>query len=476
MRRDRCETGVGRSRGDERRPLVAQAFRPANGRRGSPEGLRYLPAVEQAMCALVVMSLLAASPVAVLAQEPLQLGTLQREALDTDPRVREFALQTEQSGLRLRNIEVERLPAVSALGQAQYQSDVPRPPSLAGGQPLFSPPKDTYDVSVRVDQRLFDPALRPRLALARADLAESQARLRVALFSLRDEVNDAFFTAAVLQEQIGALAATLVDLDTRLRETTVRVREGAALAGDAAAIEATLLQQRQQDEELRANRSVALARLARLTGRAIGADAVLALPALDAAVAQARRELDGLRARPEYEQFARARDKAARQQDLSAAAERPQLSAFGRAGVGRPGLNFISDQFESYALAGLQLQWKAWTWGTAGRERDALKLQQDVVSAEEAAFTERLRRAVEADLATIDRLQRALTMDDRIIALREDIDRVARVRFQEGVVTAAEYLDRNTEWLAAQFARGRHRVELAQARARLLTTLGLEVR
>ena len=50
------------------------------------------------------------------------------------------------------------------------------------------------------------------------------------------------------------------------------------------------------------------------------------------------------------------------------------------------------------------------------------------------------------------------------------------MRFQEGVVTASEYLDRNTEWLAAQFARGRHRVELAQARARLLTTLGLEVR
>ena len=45
----------------------------------------------------------------------------------------------------------------------------------------------------------------------------------------------------------------------------------------------------------------------------------------------------------------------------------------------------------------------------------------------------------------------------------------------EGVTTAADYLDRRTEWLAAQFARARHRVELAYAQARLLTTLGLEV-
>jgi outer membrane protein TolC len=49
------------------------------------------------------------------------------------------------------------------------------------------------------------------------------------------------------------------------------------------------------------------------------------------------------------------------------------------------------------------------------------------------------------------------------------------VRLGEGVITASEYLDRHTEWLTAQFDRARHRVELAQARARVLTTLGLEV-
>ena len=43
-------------------------------------------------------------------------------------------------------------------------------------------------------------------------------------------------------------------------------------------------------------------------------------------------------------------------------------------------------------------------------------------------------------------------------------------------MTASEYLDRSTELLQARFARAGHRVELAQASARLLTTLGLEVR
>ena len=422
----------------------------------------------------VVGLLLAAA--APLGAQPLQLPVLQREALERDARVKELELLEAQSVLRARNIEAERLPSVSVLGQAQYQSDVPMPPALLpGGQPLFSPSKDTYDASVRVDQRLFDPSSSARMALERATLAESQARVRTTLFTLKTEVSESFFAVALLQEQLGALKATIDDLEGRLRETTARVREGAALAGEAAAVEATLLQQRQRADEIRSARAAALARLAALTGHAIADDATVVLPELGDAVAEARRGLDRLRARPEYEQFDRARDRATRQQALAAALDRPQLSAYGRAGYGKPGLNFINDQFETYALGGVQLQWKAWTWGTSGREREALGLQQSIVGAEEAAFTDGLRRAIQPDLAAIDRLQTTLAADDRIVALREAIQRASRVRLTEGVIVASDYLDRELETLTAEFDRARHRVELAQARARVLTTLGLEV-
>lgn len=410
------------------------------------------------------------------ARQPLRLPALQREARDRDARAKELELLSAQTALRVRNIETERLPSVSLLGQAQYQSDVPTAPfTLANGQPAFAPAKDTYDASVRVDQRIIDPAASARLAVARADLAESQARVRTTIFTLTTEVNEAFFATALLQEQLGALAATLADLDARLRETTARVREGTALAGEAAAIEATVLQQRQRADELRASRGVALARLAALTGRSIADDEPVSLPELGDAVAQARSGLERLRARPEYEQFDRARDRAARQQALASALDRPQVSAFGRAGYGKPGLNFISDRFESYALGGVQLQWKAWTWGSSGREREALALQQAIVTAEETAFTDGLRRAIQQDLATIDRLQAALVSDDRIVALREAIQRASQSRLREGVITASDYVDRETERLGAEFDRARHRVELAQARARVLTTLGVEV-
>ncbi|HET6955745.1 MAG TPA: TolC family protein [Vicinamibacterales bacterium] len=418
-----------------------------------------------------------AQPSSPSSSEPLRLGALQREAGDADARTREIEMLARQTDLRLRNIDDERLPSINALGSTQIQSDVPKSPFTSpDGQPAFAAPKFTYDASVRVDQRLYDAGIQPRRELARADLAESQARVRTAVFALRQEVNDAFFSAALLQEQLGALTATLDDLDARLRETTTRVREGAALPADAAAIEAAVLQQRQLADSLRSNRRAALARLAALTGRAIGPDAATALPEGADIASQARDALARERARPEYQQFDRARDRAARQQAVTTAADRPQISAFGRAGYGRPGLNFVSDQPEPYALAGLQLQWKAWNWGTSDREREIQALQQTIVSAEEAAFTSSLRRAIETDLAAIEHLETSLATDDRIVALREGIDRTARVRLSEGAITASEYLDRHTEWLTAQFDRARHHVELAQARANVQTKLGLEVR
>lgn len=122
------------------------------------------------------------------------------------------------------------------------------------------------------------------------------------------------------------------------------------------------------------------------------------------------------------------------------------------------------------------MQWNAWTWGSGDRERQALAIQQQVVATDEAAFARSLITSIESDEAAIDRVRRSLASDERIVTLREQVERATQIRLQEGVVTASEYLDRSSELLQARFARAGHEVELAQASARLLTTLGLEVR
>jgi len=237
-----------------------------------------------------------------------------------------------------------------------------------------------------------------------------------------------------------------------------------------------LLQRRQDEAEVVANRGAALSVLSELTGRALGDADVLALPDLSGAVASARTQLAQLRVRPEYQRFARARERLDMQEDVVSARELPSVSAYGRLGYGRPALSLLGDRFDAYWLAGIQVRWTPWTWRSTSRERAALQLQQEIVAADEAAFTESVQRAVHTDLSALDRLSTTLTTDDQIVALRERIEGEARLRLQEGAVTAAAYVDRQTDVLEARIARARHRVELAQAQARFLTTIGLEVR
>lgn len=407
----------------------------------------------------------------------LSLGELHDAARQNDPRLRQLELEAEQSELRLRNLEAERRPALTVEGQAQYQSDVVELPFAppGGGSPP-SPPNDTYDASIRVEQTLLDPMRAAREAAERARLAEAQARIDTALFSLRQDVNEAFFAATSLQEREAQISTAITDLEARLREAGIRVAEGVALPSEAAAIEAALLARRQEALRLRAQRRAALQRLSDVTGRAIDANERLELPELAEAVRAARARIDDVRERPEHRQFARARERLESQKDLLAAQEKPRVSAYGRAGYGKPGLNFLSDDFDAYWLGGVRLQWQPWNWGTLERERQILALQQEAIDADEAAFVRAMRRSLQNDLAAIDHLDEVVALDNRIVALRELIDRETTARYEERVATAAELVDKKTDVLEARLVRAAHEVELAQARARILTVLGLETR
>lgn len=432
--------------------------------------------IAAALASMLVVSF-TTTPLRAQQGDSLRLGALLDEAVRRDPRGRQLELLAAQSALRQQSIGAERLPTLNVVGVGQYQSDVTRVGlRLPDGSSPPGPSHQTYDARLEARQRLWDPGRAPRRAAERAQLAESEARVRVALFGLRQQVNDAWFSALRLQAEREVLATGIADLEAQLRVAGERVRRGAALPSEQATVEAELLRRRQSLAQLDADRDAALVVLSDLTGRSVTAGDALALPDLAAEVATARRGLADVRGRPEYEQFARAREALERQRATVTAQDRPRLSAFGRAGYGRPGLDMLAREFDEYWVAGVQLEWTPWNWGGTGRERQVLALQQQIVATEEAAFTERVRRAVATDLATIDRLERALETDDTIIALRERILRETQLRFTEGVVTSAEYVDRQTDALAARLARATHRVELAQARARFLTSVGIEVR
>jgi outer membrane protein TolC len=251
------------------------------------------------------------------------------------------------------------------------------------------------------------------------------------------------------------------------------VRAGTALSGEVAALEAERLRVRQRRHEVEASRRAALAVLAELTGQAISATDVLILPAVEDEARRVTRF--PVRARPEYALFARRRERLAQQAALAALDTRPRISAFGQLGYGRPGPDFLSDEFQVFGQAGVRLRWTPWDWGTSRRDQEELRFEQQILQTEEAAFTERLRREVKDDLHDIARLEATLRTDDTLVALREQIEQEARSQLENGVVNTADYIERRNDVFEARIARQTHRAELARARVRYLTTLGVDI-
>ncbi|HKK08039.1 MAG TPA: TolC family protein, partial [Gemmatimonadota bacterium] len=308
----------------------------------------------------------------------------------------------------------------------------------------------------------------------RARLAESQASVRTELYRTRQDVDGVFFRALLLQQRIGEVDRLVADLGRRLEEVRSRARNGAALPGDTAAMQAEILQAGQKRDELSADRRASIAVLARLTGRDVGPDDVLALPDLAAPVREVRTRGRPPRRRPEFDLLARERDVLAAREHVAGSERLPKLVAFGTAGYGKPGLDLLGDAFDTYWRAGIRFEWAPWHWGTVSREREALDLRRRIVATEEEALSRRLDRAVQEPLETIGRLRTALGSDRRILELRSQIERQAAHQLEEQVITPARYIDVRDDLYDARDAWQTHRVQLAEAHARYLTTLGLE--
>lgn len=412
-----------------------------------------------------------------VSQDSISLGWVHARAAATDPRSAQAARLATASDERTVVLRNARLPQLGVRAQATHQSDVTRVELPGSSLAPTAPPRDRWQAVVQADQLLFDGGMvSGKVALESARLLEQQAGVQVARYGLRAEAEQAFFGAWVLQERIAELAAVEEDLAARLVEVRARVAEGIALPRDTAAIEAERLTVSRRRAEASAQRQAAIAVLSRLTDTTLAPTLVLAPPALSAEVeAIATGAIDTLRARPEFAQLRATEQRLQQEAVLAAVENRPTISAFAEGGLGRPGLNQFDTDPAAFWQGGVRVTWRPWTWRSAERSAGALRAQADVVAADARALAARLARAVEADLAMIRHLREGFTDDLRLIALRAEIERAARAELDEGLITAARYVEARTDLTEARLAERRHRAELVQAEAAFLTTLGITI-
>lgn len=418
------------------------------------------------------------------AQTPdtVYLGTLYDTVEKADPRFRQIALHDEIMELSLSSLAASRKPQVEFSARATYQNETASIPFESGMLPGLSiptPPKDQYEFAAEVQQLVYDGGqINRQERLLRARRAERTAEVEAALYALRSEINAAYFATLLHQEQRTQLDVLTGDLQARVRLVSAQVGDGIALPSDEAALEAELIAARQRMTAAEAARRAARRRLEMLTHRTYATGTIFAMPLLereaDAAIAAVLDSGDVVQ-RPELDRFARARERVHAEAEAKRTELKPQISAFARVAAGRPGFNFFDESFRPYGIVGLRARWSPFDWGATSDRAAALERRQDILDTEEAAFEARLRREVLDAVYAVERLEAVLVSDRHAVALRERVERTARRQLEEGVLLAAEYVQKRNDVFEARLQRRLHRVELAEARARLLTILGIAI-
>jgi len=118
----------------------------------------------------------------------------------------------------------------------------------------------------------------------------------------------------------------------------------------------------------------------------------------------------------------------------------PHLSLFFQEGYARPGLNFLSNSFDSYYIGGVRFSWSITGFYTLKKERRILDVNRGLIDVQKDLFLFNTSLAVKQQSDEMKKLEDLIAVDSDIIALRTEVKTAANAQLENGVITANDFL------------------------------------
>lgn len=398
--------------------------------------------------------------------DSLSLQTCYILARQNYPIAKKMELEQKIADLNTRVANTRYFPQVEINGRASYQSELtnigPMGPSLS---------KDQYQLGMDVTQTIYSGGaigIQKKLEQAKGEQAVNS--VQVDLYKIREQVNEVYFGILLSRKQTQTVELLSRNLRKQLGTVRSQVKNGALLPSQQYVLEAELIKAKQDSADIQSNIRAGFKVLSELIDQDVPAQTELALPETES-------RLQGKAAiqRPEYDLFQSTKNTLDYQKELIRAEKYPKLMAFGSATYGRPGYNFLNDDFHDFYMVGLRLKWDFWDFSNASEKAKALSIQQKVVDQNRAAFTKQVQASIDRIREQITSLEEKIDRDQEIIDLRQQVVQESASQLKNGVITATEYVTVLTNANQARLSLEIHKVQLQQAQIDLATTLGITI-
>jgi outer membrane protein TolC len=395
----------------------------------------------------------------------LTIESCHQMARENFPLIRQYELIEQTQEYTLSNANKSYLP----------QLDITLIGGVISGLPSFSmpgtEPSSASDFNViailQLNQTIWDGGMtKARKGIGTATAVVDKAALEVTLFELEKRVNNLFFGVLLLDEQLKQLQILRSTLQRNADRVKVAVENGTAFRSDVDEAMVEVINTSQKIETLRSNRDAYMQVLGAMTGHTFQKDEKLVVPTVDT-------DIIGLEnKRPELALFQSQHDLLQAKNDIDQALVYPKIGILGFGAFIRPGAEFGTSTLQNVLVGGISINWSLGSLYRDGNNKKLTEVSMADVALREEAFLFNSNMEQTQMRIALKKYEKLIAQDREMLALKSRIKKAYDTKYENGICTMAELLNRTNEESMARQNLVVHEIEYLMKIYEYRNTLG----
>lgn len=385
----------------------------------------------------------------VAPSDSLGLREVIRQVLHNQPDLQEVAAEVEAGEARIKESETAYYPHVEGVGSYNRIAPVPAF-TFANGSSISIAPKNNYNFDVTVEQTIYDfGRTRANIDLAQSNLITSRDRAPVVKWTLSYYTVQVFYSILYLRQSIVVENKQISALKHDLELVAKRIQSGSAIQYDMLTTKVQLAREQNNKLDLENHLNQELINLKKLMGLSQESplnikgsfEMNLNQPAVNSSA--------DLQNRPDYKELTDKEQSLMQQEKATGKMNMPSLN-FGFNGGFKNGYPQDLQKMFGNVVLGVNLKVPIF-------DGSATKYREQEVSAslkEVQARRENLKRNIEAQIAQAQSDYRngknKMSNVELQIQQAEAQVKLARLRYQSGVITSQDLIDAETNLAQAR--------------------------
>ncbi|MBN2745711.1 MAG: TolC family protein [Bacteroidales bacterium] len=355
------------------------------------------------------------------------------------------------------------LPQLKLTGQATWQSQALELPIKLPGVEIPALNQDQYKISLEISQSIYNGGVvKAKKELSQQDNAINNTQNQIEINKLKQILIFNYYQILLVENNLDVLKTQKTILLQKLDDLANLKKQGMASQDAKNLLESEITTLDINQIGLETQLKTLKDKLNFYTGLN---PATLELPDETLSFSETQN-------RPEFQLMSYNQQKLSTAKSLNNAAQRPNVFAFSTLGYGRPGLNYLSNDFSAFAIIGVGMQWQLWNWNRTLRQNQILDLQTSLIENQKMTFTTNLDAELLTLKGEIASQSAILDKTEQLIKLRKKVLESADARQKIGEITTSDYVKDVQNFQKALLDQKNAQLKLSLAKSNYLFALG----